>query len=330
MEADFEQVWVNFRPILNNFGSIFGQFMQKMAISSRQKRSPILNNFWPIFGQFLSKNGHFFKAKKEPNFETFWANFWPISFQKCTFLRPKTWRPILNNFGSIFGQFLSKNGHFLGPKHGGRFWTSLGQFSANLEQFWVNFWPIYAKNWPIIFQAKKEADFEQLWVNFWPILNKWAKKRSIFGQFWINGPKKSQFLANLCKKWPSLRRPILNTVEEIASYVDIQYILKVFDWKGSIESVRLKAFNWQRSIESVWSKVFDRKRSIKSVWVWSKAFNRKPSIKIGCPHNWQFLPLCIRKQLTNLSFVYDAFLCSTWWWLSKVNSVGDAKKSQAF
>ena len=191
-----------------NFQQLLGQFLANLLKKKRpfflgKKRRPILNNFGSIIGQFISKNGHFFKAKKEPNFETFWANFWPISFQKCTFLRPKTWRPILNNFGSIFGQFLSKNGHFLGPKHGGRFWTSLGQFSANLEQFWVNFWPIYAKNWPIIFQAKKEADFEQLWVNFWPILNKWAKKRSIFGQFWINGPKKSQFLANLWKKWPS-------------------------------------------------------------------------------------------------------------------------------
>ena len=55
MEANFEQLWVN-----------FGQFMQKkMAIFSRQKKEA---NFWTILGQFLAnlfrkKNGHFLGKK---------------------------------------------------------------------------------------------------------------------------------------------------------------------------------------------------------------------------------------------------------------------------
>ena len=96
------------------------------------------------------------------NLEIFWVIFWPLLnkwAKKCPFLAnlflktaifsSKKRRQDLNNFESIFGQFAQKNVTF----------------------------------WPIIFQAKKEANFEQLWVNFWPILNKWAKKRSIFGQF---------------------------------------------------------------------------------------------------------------------------------------------------
>ena len=81
------------------------------------------------------------------------------------------------------------------------------------------------------------------------------------------------------------------TVEELASCADIQYILKAFNRKRLIESIQSKAFSWKRSIESVQSKAFNKKRSIESVQVWSKAFDRKRSIDIGCPHNWQFLPL---------------------------------------
>ena len=64
---------------------------------------------------------------------------------------------------------------------------------------------------------------------------------------------------------------------------------------------RSKAINGKRSI--VQSKVFefgskafefDQKRSslIKSVRLRLKAFSWKRSIDIGCPQNWQFLPLC--------------------------------------
>ena len=152
MEADFEQLWVNFRPILNNFGSIFGQFMQKMGqLFFRQKRRPILNNFGSICGQFWM-NG--------PKKSQFLANLckkWPSL--------------ILNSFGSIFGQFTFKKWPSFGKKHGGQFWTTLGQF-----------WPIYAKKKMAIFsRQKKEA-------NFWTILG--------------------QFLANLFrkKKWPLSRQ----------------------------------------------------------------------------------------------------------------------------
>ena len=101
-----------------------------------------------------------------------------------------------------------------------------------------------------------------------------------------------------CKDFAILANSISNqkdliTVEEIASYADIQYIvlvkafnwkhlnesvrLKAFEWKRSIESLQLKAFNWQRSIESVRLKAFNWKCSIESVWL--KAFDWKRSIE---------------------------------------------------
>ena len=92
----------------------------------------------------------------------------------------------------------------------------------------------------------------------------------------------------------------LCTVEEIASCADIQDILKAFDWKHSIKSVRLKAFDWKHSIESVGLKAFDWKHSIEGVWLkafnWKrsiesvrlKAFNWKRSIDIGCRKTGNF------------------------------------------
>ena len=101
------------------------------------------------------------------------------------------------------------------------------------------------------------------------------------------------------------------TVEEIASCEDIQYIFKEFDLKAfvrkhSFERVQLKAFNQKRSIESVQLKAFNRKRSIESVQVGSKAFNRKHVINIGCPHNWQFLPLWSHGQVQAVKSKFTA------------------------
>ena len=138
-----------------------------------------------------------------------------------------------------------------------------------------------------------------------------AGKKSCFqplqAMWWVQNPKSA--LAFL----------LHSTVEEIASWEDIQYVSKAFDLKRSIKSLRSKAFNQKRSIKSVRSKAIDQKRSIKSVRskaldqkhsiksVQLKAFDQKHSIKsdlskhwcsidIGCPHNWHFLPLCTLKN----------------------------------
>ena len=78
--------------ILNNFGSLFGQFMQKMAI-------------------FEAKNA-------EANLEKLWVNFWPIHTKNGHFFLGKKGRPILK---SIFGQFAQEMAIFSRPKKGGRF-----------------------------------------------------------------------------------------------------------------------------------------------------------------------------------------------------------------
>ncbi len=99
------------------------------------------------------------------------------------------------------------------------------------------------------------------------------------------------------------------TVEEISSPS------KVFNQKPLIESVWSKVFNQKHSIESVrvWSKAFEfyQKCSslIKSVLVLSKVFGFDQKrlrliksvclINIGCPHNWQFLPMCLLSQITH-------------------------------
>ena len=82
--------------------------------------------------------------------------------------------------------------------------------------------------------------------------------------------------------------------------------LKVFDWKRSIESIRLKVFDWKHSIETIWLKGFDWKRLIVSAWlkavleafdwkrliesVWLKAFDWKrliESVRVKA-FNWKY------------------------------------------
>jgi len=149
------------RPILNNFGSIFGPLAEEMSF--------FLVNFWPIY----AKNGHFLKAKKEANCEQFLAhlckkmafflgkkrrqilsNFLPIlgqfALKKWPFFKAKKRRPILNNSGSIFGQFIQKNGHF-----------SKAKKEANCEQFLAHL----CKKMAFFLGKKKEANFEQFWAN---------------------------------------------------------------------------------------------------------------------------------------------------------------------
>jgi len=67
-----------------------------------------------------------------------------FALKKWPFFQGKKRRPILNNSGSIFGQFIQKNGHFLGKKHGGQFGTFFGQFIFKNGHF---------------FKAKKGGDF---------------------------------------------------------------------------------------------------------------------------------------------------------------------------
>ena len=55
------------------------------------------------------------------------------------------------------------------------------------------------------------------------------------------------------------------------------YTLGQFDWKRSIESVRLKAFDCKHSIESVGLRAFDWKRSIESVQWKAFEYDRKHS-----------------------------------------------------
>ncbi len=161
--------------------------MQKWPFFLGKKRRPILSNFWPIY----AKKWPFFLGKKKGgHFEQFWVNFWPIyakknghfwgkkrrgqfgktlgqflanSCKKWPFFLGKKRRPILSNFGSIFGQFMQKMAIFSRQKK-----------EANFEQLWVDFLANLCKKWPF-FLGKKRGQI-------WTIFGQFAKEMAIFSR----------------------------------------------------------------------------------------------------------------------------------------------------
>ena len=124
MEANFEQL----------LGQFLANLLQKMAIFSRQKKEAHFEQFWVNYWPIYFQKWPFPQGKKGAQFWAVLGQFWANFFPKMAISSRQKRSPILNNFGPILGQFLSKNGHFLGQKHGGQFWTTLGQF-------WAHFFP---------------------------------------------------------------------------------------------------------------------------------------------------------------------------------------------